>query len=272
MAFNLFDLTGKTAVVTGGGGVLGGAVAVHLGTAGVKVAVLGRTGATLSKTREAVEAGGGEALALEADVLDEKQLTSAREDVLSAWGRIDILLNAAGGNLPGATLSTDGSFWDLSMDDFDAVVALNLQGTVLPTRIFGEAMAAEGRGCIINVSSMTVPRAVTRVAGYSAGKAAAENFTRWLAVETARKYGGGIRVNAIAPGFFLTEQNRRLLIREDGSHTERAGTIIRNTPMGRLGEPEEILSTVHWLCSDASGFVTGVVVPVDGGFSAFSGV
>jgi len=272
MSPGLFDLTGKTAVITGGGGVLGGCFGVSLGSSGVKVAVLDRAQDALARRVQAIVSGGGEAMGLCADVLEEEQLTAACEEVLAAWGKVDILINAAGGNLPGATLPPGGTFWNVSMDDFNAVVALNLNGTVLPVRVFGETMAARKRGCIINISSMATLRAITRVVGYSASKAAMENFTRWLAVEMARKYGEGIRVNALAPGFFVGDQNRRLLTREDGTYTERGNTIIRQTPMGRFGRPEELLSTVHWLCSDASAFVTGVVVPVDGGFSAFSGV
>jgi NAD(P)-dependent dehydrogenase (short-subunit alcohol dehydrogenase family) len=185
---------------------------------------------------------------------------------------LDILINAAGGNMPGATIQPEQTIFDLSIDDFNAVTQLNLQGTVLPSIVFGKVMAERRNGCIINVSSMAAERALTRVVGYSASKAAIDNFTRWMAVEMTMKYGAGIRVNAIAPGFFIGEQNRRLLLREDGQPTERGASIIRQTPMRRFGEPDELNGCIQWLCSESASFVTGVVIPIDGGFSAFSGV
>lgn len=267
-----FDLTGRVAIVTGGTGVLGGAMARGLAAAGANVAVLGRNAANAEAVARAITAAGGTAAATPADVLDQAQLEAVRDDVLSRWGRIDILVNAAGGNMPGATLGEGRTFFDLEQDAMRQVMDLNLMGTLLPTQTFGRAMADAGSGSIVNISSMAALRAITRVAGYSAAKAGVDNLTRWLAVEFGRQYGGGIRVNAIAPGFFIGEQNRRLLTEEDGSLTARGQTVIDHTPLGRFGQADELIGTLVWLCSDASRFVTGVVVPVDGGFSAFSGV
>src|SRR6476661_5478149 len=256
----LFSLAGQVAIVTGGTGVLGGVMARGLARAGAKVGVLGR------------RRDHGEALALPADVLDRKQLEAARETVLEQWGRLDVLVNAAGGNMPAATLAPGRSFFDLPVEGMDPVIALNLQGTLLPSQVFGEAMARAGRGCIVNVSSMAAQRAMTRVVGYGVAKAGVDNATRWLAVELARSFGAGLRVNAIAPGFFVGEQNRDLLLNADGSLTPRGQTIIDHTPAGRFGEPEELVSTLIWLCGPGASFINGVVVPIDGGFSAFSGV
>ncbi len=219
-----------------------------------------------------IEKDGGSALALIADVTDRESLTAARDAALTKWGHLDILINAAGGNMPGATISPDQTIFDLDMADFERVTQLNLHGTVLPSLIFGQPMAERGSGSVVNISSMAAIRALTRVVGYSASKAAVDNFTRWLAVELATKFGAGLRVNAIAPGFFIGDQNRRLLTEEDGSFTARGQTVINQTPMKRFGEPDELLGALQWLCSDAASFVTGVVVPIDGGFSAFSGV
>lgn len=268
----MFDLTGKVAVITGGAGVLGGAMATGLAEAGAKVGILSRTASKVEAKVDEINAAGGEALALVADVLEEEQLRAAQIKVLEKWGRIDILINAAGGNMKGATITPEQSIFDLSISDFDKVTALNLKGTVLPSMIFTKTMAAQKKGCIINISSMAAQQAITRVVGYSASKAAIDNFTKWMSVEMALKFGEGVRVNAIAPGFFIGEQNRRLLLNEDGSLTQRGQTIISQTPAKRFGEPEELTSTVLWLCSDASSFISGIVVPVDGGFSAFSGV
>ena len=267
----LFSLSGKVAVVTGATGVLGGAMALGLARVGARVGVLGRREERAEAVAREILGSGGEAMPLLADVLNEEQLRAAREAVLNRWGRMNILVNAAGGNVPGATLSGDATIFDLPREAFGEVFDLNLVGTLLPIQIFGEAMTHETGGCVVNVSSMAAGRAITRVAGYSAAKAAVENLTRWLAVDLARRYGS-IRVNAVAPGFFLGEQNRALLVNEDGSLTERGRAIIEHTPVGRFGEPEELTGTVIWLCSPAANFVNGVVVPVDGGFSAFSGV
>ena len=268
----MFDLSGKVAVVTGGAGALGGAMAMGLAMAGAKVGILSRTQTNVERQVEAIKTANGEALALVANVLNEEQLHAAKDKILQKWQGIDILINAAGGNMKGATITPEQTIFDLSIDDFDKVSALNLKGTVLPSTILGKVMAEQKKGCIINISSMAAQQAITRVVGYSASKAAIDNFTKWMAVEMAHKFGEGIRVNAIAPGFFIGEQNRRLLLNEDGSFTSRAQTIIDQTPFKRFGKPDELVSTVLWLCSDASSFITGIVVPVDGGFSAFSGV
>lgn len=274
MSANLpsFDISGRVAVITGGAGALGGAMAESLAAAGVRVGILSRSPERVKAQVDRISSAGGTALALVADVTDAAALNAARTTVTEAWGGIDILVNAAGGNMPGATIGPDQTIFDLQMPDFDQVVRLNLQGTVLPTLVFGETMAAARKGSIVNISSMTAQRALTRVVGYSASKAAIDNFTRWLAVELASKFGDGLRVNAIAPGFFIGDQNRRLLLNEDGSYTDRGQTVIAQTPMRRFGEPAELLGALHWLCSDAASFVTGIVVPVDGGFSAFGGV
>lgn len=267
----LFSLSGKVAVVTGATGVLGGAMARGLARVGARVGVLGRREERAEAVVQEILGFGGEAMPLLADVLNEEQLRAALEAVLDRWGRMDILVNAAGGNVPGATLSADATIFDLQREAFGEVFDLNLVGTLLPIQVFGEAMTRETGGCIVNVSSMAAARPITRVAGYSAAKAAVENLTRWLAVDLARRYVN-LRVNAVAPGFFLGEQNRALLVNEDGSLTERGRAIIEHTPAGRFGEPEELTGAVIWLCSPAANFVNGVVVPVDGGFSAFSGV
>lgn len=267
-----FDLSGHVAVITGATGVLGGVMARGLAARGVKVAVLGRNVGNATALVSEIESAGGTALATPADVLDEAALLEVREQVLGSWGQIDILINAAGGNMPGATLQPGESFFELGEAPMRDVVDLNFMGTVLPTKVFGSAMGERGSGNIINVSSMASMRAITRVVGYSAAKAAVDNLTRWLAMELGQRYQGGIRVNAIAPGFFVGNQNRRLLLNDDGSLTARGQTIIDHTPLGRFGEPEELLGTLVWLCSDASRFVTGVVVPIDGGFAVTSGV
>ncbi|HJE87821.1 SDR family oxidoreductase [Rikenella microfusus] len=271
---NLYDLSGRVAVVTGGYGVLGGSMALFLARQGAKVAILGRNAEKgEAKAREIAAATGGETIFLQADVLDKPALERACAKLTAEWGAADILLNAAGGNQAGATIAPDRTIFDLDTAAMRGVVDLNFMGTVLPTLVFGKAMADAGRkGSIVNISSMAAQGVITRVVGYSASKAAIDNFTRWMAVEMAKKFGEGVRVNAIAPGFFLTEQNRTLLTNPDGSLTDRSRDIIAATPYGRFGEPEELNGTLGWLASDASAFVTGVVVPVDGGFSIFTGV
>jgi len=266
------DLDGQVAVITGGAGVLGSAMAKGLAAAGVKVAILSRTLSKVEAVVAQIEEMGGTAMALAADVLEKTQLEAAKDKLVETWGRIDILVNAAGGNMPGATIMPSQTIFDLSMSDFDKVTDLNLKGTVLPTVVMGEVMAKQGTGSIVNISSMAAQRTITRVVGYSASKAAIDNFTRWMAVEMALKFGEGIRVNAIAPGFFVGEQNRRLLLNEDNTLTSRGQTIIDHTPMKRFGEPEELCGAMNWLCSQGAKFVTGIVIPVDGGFSAFSGI
>jgi NAD(P)-dependent dehydrogenase (short-subunit alcohol dehydrogenase family) len=268
----LFSLKDKIAVVTGGTGVLGGAMAHGLAASGAKVGILGRRVQKAAAVVTSIEAQGGEAIPLVADVLDKAQLEAAREAIMQQWRGIDILVNAAGGNMPEATVVGDLTFFDLTLAAFNRVIDLNLGGTLLPSQIFGQVMVDRGGGSIVNISSMNAQRPLTRVIGYSAAKAAVDNFTRWLAVELAQKYGPALRVNAIAPGFFVGEQNRDLLLEADGTFTERGQLIINHTPMARFGEPEELIGTTIWLCSDATRFVTGIVVPVDGGFSAFSGV
>jgi NAD(P)-dependent dehydrogenase (short-subunit alcohol dehydrogenase family) len=280
LANELFSLEGRVAVVTGGTGVLGSAMVRGLAQAGAQVGILGRRHAQAVASAEAIVTEGGQAMPLAADVLARVQLEAARDAVLERWDRIDILVNAAGGNMTRANTTPDISFFDLPEDALRAVLDLNLMGTLLPSQVFGPALAdaaassnqGSGRGCIVNISSMASQRAITRVVGYSAAKAAVDNFTRWLAVALARPDGSGPRVNAIAPGFFVSDQNRRLLLEEDGQLTSRGQDIVAHTPAGRFGEPEELLGALIWLCGPGASFVNGVVIPVDGGFSAFSGV
>jgi NAD(P)-dependent dehydrogenase (short-subunit alcohol dehydrogenase family) len=272
---DLFSLRDRVAVVTGATGVLGGEMARSLARSGARVAVLGRREEKAHRVAEEIEAEGGEALALPADVLDSDQLQGARDALLERWGHLDILVNMAGGNVSEATLTDGVSVFELPEKALRQVMDLNFLGTLLPCQVFGAAMAEAGGepdGSIVNISSMAASRPLTNVVGYSAAKAAVENFTRWLAVELARSHGPGLRVNAIAPGFFIGEQNRDLLLNEDGSPSQRGHTIIEHTPAGRFGEPGELAGTLIWLCSPAAAFVNGIVVPVDGGFSAFSGV
>lgn len=266
---DLFNLSGKVAIITGASGALAGSAARSLSESGVKLALLSRNKSSLT---DLIDSLPNKAVAFDVDVLSEESLIKTRNKILNEFGSIDILLNIAGGNLPGATIGPDQNIFDLAIDDFKKVTDLNLNGTVLPSVVFGKVMAEKNKGVIINYSSMAVDRAITRVAGYSASKAAMENFTRWMAVEMATKFGGGVRVNAIAPGFFIGKQNKALLTNGDGSYTERGESIIRNTPMGRFGEADELNGAIHFLCSDSAKFVTGIVLPVDGGFGAFSGV
>lgn len=268
----LFSLEGKIAVITGGTGVLGSVMCKALAAAGAKVVIVGRRKDVADALAQEIIKSGGEAIGISADVLNQQQLTEARKVILDKYKAIDILVNGAGGNMPGATILPDKTFFDLKIEDFQKVVDLNLTGTVLPSQIFGEAMIASKKGVIINISSMSAILPLTRVVGYSAAKASVSNFTQWLSVEMVKKFGEGIRVNAIAPGFFLTEQNRNLLNNPDGSLTPRGQSIIQSTPYGRFGEADELSGTLIWLCSDASKFVSGIIVPVDGGFSAFAGV
>jgi NAD(P)-dependent dehydrogenase (short-subunit alcohol dehydrogenase family) len=268
----LFSLEGKTAVITGGTGILGGEMAMALAKSGVKVGILGRNKENADAMVAKIKAEGGEAMTIVGNVVQKDSMEQARDLILKTWGKLDILINAAGGNMPGATIMPENTFFDLELQDFRKVMDLNLIGTVLPTQIIGAIMGKQKSGNIVNISSMAADRALTRVVGYSASKAAVNNFTKWMAVEMAHKFGEGIRVNAIAPGFFIGEQNKKLLLNDDGSYTDRGNTIIRNTPFKRFGKANELIGTLIWLCSDASKFVTGTVIPVDGGFSAFSGV
>lgn len=270
---SLFDLSGKVAVVTGGGGVLAGAMSRALGRVGVKVAVLDLILEAAQKVVDEVVAAGGEAVAVKCDVLDKVSLEAACRTVLERFGRVDILINGAGGNKKQATTGSDLSFFDLPSDAVQWVFNLNFIGTLLPSQVFGRILAKRGEGVILNISSMNAFRPLTKVPAYSAAKAAVSNFTQWLAVHMSQEYSNKIRVNAIAPGFFLTEQNRFLLSDEaNGELTPRGKTIIDHTPMGRFGNPEDLISTILWLLSPGAAFVHGVVIPVDGGFSAFSGV
>ncbi len=266
----LFSVKDRVVVITGGTGVLGRAIAAHLAEEGARVAVLGRNAATGTAIVSGIKEKGGEARFLATNVLDEAALEQNLKDILGVYGRVDALLNAAGGNMPGATIAPSGTFFDLKPDEFHKVLELNLIGTVLPTQVFLKPMVEQQKGAIVNFSSMAAFRPMTRVCGYAAAKAGISNFTAFLANEVATKFGEGIRVNAIAPGFFLTEQNRTLLTNEDGSYTQRGNDVIRQTPFKRFGRPEELCGTIQYLISDASAFVTGTVAVVDGGFNAFA--
>ena len=270
----LFGLEGRVALVTGGSGALGGAIARGLARAGARVAVLARRRGPIDDLVETIAREGGEAIGIEADVTERSQLESACETLLERWGRVDVLVNAAGGNIPEAIVDETRSFFDLSAEDFERTLRLNLLGTVLPSQVFARAMSqGEAKDCsIINISSLTARRPATGVVAYAAAKAGVDNFTRWLAVELARRYGGRIRVNAIAPGFFLGEQNRALLVEPDGNPTERGKSVVRATPAGRFGAPEELVPAVLWLAGAGASFVTGTVVTVDGGMDANLGV
>ena len=269
---NLFDLGGKVAVISGGTGVLGFEVARYLLRQGAEVALLARNPDKLRQKVGILSTESEQCIGIVTDITDRIAVAAAAAQIIQEWDVPDILINAAGGNIPGAVIQPHQSLFDLSLTDFESVVHLNLQGTVIPSLVFAEGMQQKKRGSIINFSSMSVTRAITRVAGYSAGKAGMENFTRWMACELALRYGDGIRVNAIAPGFFIGEQNRRLLVNPDGQLTDRGQLIIQHTPMSRFGRPEELNGAIHFLSSDASSFVTGTVIPIDGGFGAFSGV
>ncbi|NLE46375.1 MAG: SDR family oxidoreductase [Chloroflexi bacterium] len=269
----LFGLSGKTAVVTGGGGILCGAMSKALARAGARIAVLDLFPEAAQKVVDEISASDGQALAVQCDVLDRASVEAAARKVLAEFGRADFLINGAGGNKKEATTTTDLSFFDLPAEAIQWVFNLNCVGTILPSQVFGRAMVERGAGSILNIASVNAYLPLTRIPAYSAAKAAVANFTQWLAVHMAQEYSPHIRVNAIAPGFFLTTQNRFLLTDEQtGDLTARGQTIVDHTPMGRFGDPEELLGTVIWLLSPASAFVTGAVVPVDGGFCAFSGV
>lgn len=266
----LFSIKGKVIVITGGAGILGQGISNYLAEEGAILVVLDRNETLGEALVNNIRLNGGEALFLTTDVLSKESLEKNKEAILNAYGKIDVLLNAAGGNMPGATIAPDKTFFDLEIEAFKKVVDLNLFGTVLPTMVFAEVMSTQKEGVIVNFSSESALRPLTRVVGYGAAKSAVTNFTKYLAAELALKFGPGIRVNAIAPGFFLTEQNRTLLTNPDGTHTDRARIIIAHTPFGRFGEPEELFGTIQYLISDASKFVTGTVAVVDGGFDAFS--
>ena len=269
---NLFDIKDNVTVITGGTGVLGRAIAEYLALNGAKVIILGRKEDVGREIVAAVmdEHPAGSIEFMRTDVMDQAKVQENCDAILAGYGRVDTLLNAAGGNMPGATIAPDKTFFDLDPLQFRKVLDLNLTGTVIPTQVFLKPMSAQGKGSIINFSSMAAFRPMTRVCGYAAAKAGISNFTAFMATECAKKFGEGIRVNAIAPGFFITEQNRSLLTNPDGSYTQRGADVIRQTPFGRMGQPDELCGTIHYLMSDASKFVTGTVAVVDGGFNAFA--
>lgn len=267
--YNLFNIQNKVAIMTGGSGVLGSSMVKYLAAHGAKTVILARNKEKGDNLVAEIKAAGGKAMFLVTDVNNRKVLEQNEKDILSEYGKIDILINGAGGNMPGAVIGPDKTIFDLDMGDFEKVVDLNLFGTILPTVVFSKSMVEQKKGSIINISSESALRPLTRVVGYGSAKAAINNFTKYLATELASKFGEGLRVNAIAPGFFITEQNRTLLTNPDGSYSDRGKTIISHTPFARFGEPEELLGTLHWLASDASKFVTGTVTVVDGGFDAF---
>ncbi len=267
-----FSIQGKVAVITGAGGVLGGNIARSFIEQGAKVVAIDIRQEQLDKRVEELKAMGGEAIGLIGNVLDVENLQKVADMIVEKWGRIDILINVAGGNLPGATLTPEQTVFDMKVEDWKKVTDLNLNGTVYPSLAFGKVMARQKKGAIINISSMAAYSAITRVPGYSVAKTGIISFTQWMAMEMAMKFGEGIRVNAIAPGFFIGDQNRAVLINPDGSLTERSKKVLAKTPMGRFGDITELNGAVQFLCSDAASFITGVVLPIDGGFSSFSGV
>ncbi len=267
-----FSLKDKVIVVTGGTGIIGQSFIKGITEAGGVVAILGRNEEVANSRVAEVEKNGGRAIALIADVLDENALELAKDKVLNEFGKIDGLVNAAGGNIPEAIILKDDDIFGMNMNGMRKAMELNLWGTLIPTQIFGKAMLDAGRGSIVNISSMSSKRVITRVLGYSMGKAAIDCYTQWFAVELANRFGDKVRMNAIAPGFFLTEQNRALLTQPDGSYTERGNLVIKQTPFKRFGATDELIGALQWLLSDASSFVTGTVINVDGGFFVNSGV
>ena len=258
----LFSVKDKVVVITGGAGILGKGIAAYLAKEGAKIVILDRSEEAGNALVQGIKAEGGDAMFLYTDVMNKEVLEGNKVEIMKAYGRIDVLLNAAGGNMPGATIAPDKTFFDLEIDAFKKVVDLNLFGTVLPTMVFAGIMVDQKKGSIVNFCSESALRPLTRVVGYGTAKAAIANFTKYMA--------GGLRVNAIAPGFFLTDQNRTLLTNPDGSLTDRSKTILAHTPFGRFGEPEDLYGTIQYLISDASKFVTGTVAVIDGGFDAFS--
>ena len=267
---NLFDIKGYVVAITGGTGVLGRAIAKYLALNGAKVTILGRKEDVGAEIVADIQKAGGECEFLKTDVMNQDVVQQNCDYIIGKYGRIDTLLNAAGGNMKGATITPEQTFFDLEVKQFQTVLDLNLTGTVIPTQVFLRPMVKQGKGSIINFSSMAAFRPMTRVCGYAAAKAGISNFTAFMATECAKKFGEGIRVNAIAPGFFITEQNRALLTNPDGTFTQRGQDVIRQTPFGRMGEPEELCGTIHYLMSDAAKFVTGTVAVVDGGFNCFA--
>jgi len=269
---NSFSLAGKVIIVTGGTGILGAAFVQAIVEAGGTVGILGRNEQVAQERAEAINQAGGKAIALVADVLDESQLQACKTQVLDKFGRIDGLVNAAGGNQPKGVLMPDQDLFKMNLAGMKEVMDLNLWGTILPTQVFGPSIAETGSGSIVNISSMNSKRAISRVLGYNLGKAGVDYYNQWFAVELANRYGDAIRMNAIAPGFFLTEQNRNLLTLPEGGYTERGNLVIQHTPFKRFGNPDELKGAIVWLLSDASKFVTGTMISVDGGFSVYGGV
>ena len=267
---NLFDIKGYVVAITGGTGVLGRTIAKYLALNGAKVIILGRKEDVGAEIVADIKKAGGECEFLKTDVMNQEVVQQNCDYIVDKYGRIDTFLYAAGGNMKGATITPEQTFFDLEAKQFQTVLDLNLTGTVIPTQVFLRPMVNQGKGSIINFSSMAAFRPMTRVCGYAAAKAGISNFTAFMATECAKKFGEGIRVNAIAPGFFITEQNRSLLTNPDGTFTQRGQDVIRQTPFGRMGEPEELCGTIHYLMSDAAKFVTGTVAVVDGGFNCFA--
>ena len=272
MKNELFSIQNKIAVVTGSGGVLGGSIAKSLAAAGVKVVILDIRKDKVDARVKELEEQHAEVLGVVGSVLDMQELERVKDEIIQKWGRIDFLINVAGGNMPGATLREDQTIFDMPITDFHKVNDLNLNGTVYPTMVFGKVMAGQKYGSVINISSMATYSAITRVLGYSVAKTAINSFTQWMAMEMALKFSEKIRVNAIAPGFFIGDQNRAVLLNPDGSYTDRSRKVLAHTPMQRFGDIQELNGAVQFLCSDAASFITGVILPVDGGFSSFSGV
>jgi NAD(P)-dependent dehydrogenase (short-subunit alcohol dehydrogenase family) len=269
---NSYSLAGKVIVVTGGTGILGNSFINGIVEAGGAVGILGRNAGVAEQRADVINKNGGKAIALVADVLDEGQLIQAKEKLMDRFGRLDGLVNAAGGIMPQGVLQPDEDIFKMNLAGMKTTMELNIWGTVIPTQVFGESLAKTGKGSIVNISSMNSKRAVTKVLGYNMGKAAMDCYNQWFAVELANRYGDAIRMNAIAPGFFLTEQNRNLLTKPEGGYTPRGESVIKQTPFKRFGNPDELIGALVWLLSDASAFVTGSMVSVDGGFSIFSGV
>ena len=266
----LFNIKDYVTVITGGTGVLGRTIAKYLAKNGAKVIILGRKENVGNEIVEDIKKDGNHAEFMKTDVMVQELVQKNCDEIIEKYGRIDTLLNAAGGNMPGAVIAPDKNIFDLKVEEFQKVLNLNLTGTVIPTQIFLKPMVQQGKGSIINFSSMAAFRPITRVCGYAAAKAGISNFTAFMATECAKKFGEGIRVNAIAPGFFITEQNRTLLTNPDGSYTQRGKDVIHQTPFGRMGDPEELCGTIHYLMSDAAKFVTGTVAVVDGGFNIYA--
>jgi len=269
---DMFSIKDKVAVITGAGGVLGNSMAKSLAQAGAKIVVLDIRQESIDKTIHEIKSSGGRSVGFLCNVLDINSLEETSKNIVEKWETIDILVNCAGGNIPGATLEPNQSIFEMEIEKWDKVIDLNQKGTVLPCIVFGKVMAKQKKGSIVNISSMATYSAITRVPGYSVAKMGINIFTKWLATEMAQKYGEGVRVNAIAPGFFIGNQNRAILINPDGSLTERSKKVLAKTPMGRFGDINELNGAVQFLCSESAGFITGTILPIDGGFSAFSGV